>query len=225
MTDRQKNCTKSQITKSHPETKAIVKKFTEAETRNMIKEYLKADCDPNVIFKNAAKQLETYTGSNNKKEVEKIKKELVENSDKHLMALGLETHYALAEMTAVRYRPLVIEVARQIEKEYDCKTPSEKVLTEIVAGAYVKIIEFSKRFNDCTNIEFLSNEKNGYYTMLSKEVDKAHRQLIMALTTLKQIKNPPVEFNVKAKTAFLAQNQQINAVNNPVQQDENINPK
>ena len=61
--------------------------------------------------------------------------------------------------------------------------------------------------------------------MLSKEVDKAHRQLIMALTTLKQIKNPPVEFNVKAKTAFLAQNQQINAVNNPVQQDENINPK
>ena len=71
----------------------------------------------------------------------------------------------------------------------------------------------------------ISSEKNGYLAILSKELDRAHRQLITALTTLRQIKNPPIEFNVKAKTAFVAQNQQINAINNPIQQNENIEPK
>jgi len=196
------------------ETTAIIKKYTPEEARNWIKDCLKADCDPDVIFRNAAEQIYVYR-SDNKKEAEKANKELLENSDKHLMALGLETHYAIAETTDSRFRPLVIEVARQIEKEYGCKTPSEKILVETIAGAYGRIIEYSKKLECCTRLNYLSTEANGYYTMLSKELDRAHRQLLTALTTLKQIKNPPFELNVKAKTAFVSQNQQINVENPP----------
>lgn len=218
------NPSNAKLVKKQPEPKEIAKKFTPDEVRDLVKKSLKADCDPDQIFQTAAEKI-TIIASGSKKEADKAEKELMEISNKSLMPLGLETHYALAETIDTRYRPLVIEVARQIEKEYNCETPTEKILAETIAGTYGKIIEYSKQLECCTRLEYLSNEKNGYYAMLSKELDRAHRQLITALTTLKQIKSPPIELNVKAKTAFVAQNQQINAVNNPVQQDENINPK
>lgn len=204
--------------------KEITKKLTTEEVRDLVKKALRADYDPDKILQTATDKIIAIV-SGNRKKTEKATKELIEISNKSLMSLGLETHYALAETIDTRYRPLVIEVVRQIEKEYDCETPSEKILAEIIAGTYGKIIEYSKRLEYCTKIEYLSNEKNGYYAMLSKELDRAHRQLITAFITLRQIKTPPIELNVKAKTAFVAQNQQINAVNNPPQRDENIEPK
>ena len=64
--------------------------------------------------------------------------------------------------------------------------------------------------------------------MISKELDRANRQFITALTTLKQIKAPSLEINVKTKAAFVAQNQQLN-VNptdkNNLNKNENIEPK
>ena len=140
---------------------------------------------------------------------------MIETHNEALIALGLETHYPLADMVGKRYRALAIEVARQIEKEYECKRPSEKLLAQTVAGAYCKIVEYSPHLRGITTDISLSKEKNDYYSMISKELDRAHRQMITTLSTLRQIKNPPIELNVKAKTAFVAQNQQINAVNNP----------
>jgi len=107
-----------------------------------------------------------------------------------------------------------IEFSNQLQKEYDCQTPSEFALVEIIANSYARILDYSRAFNNCQNIEFVSGEKNGYYTMLSKEVDKANRQFISALTTLKHIKSPGFDITVKAKTAFVAQNQQINSIQN-----------
>jgi hypothetical protein len=46
---------------------------------------------------------------------------------------------------------------------------------------------------------------------MGKELDRAERHFFTALNTLKQIKSPMLEMNIHAKTAFIAQNQQINA--------------
>lgn len=195
--------------KGQIESKAVTKELSEIETRDLIRKYLHVDCDPKHILKSAAKQI-TLCQNEDPKEAKKGEKALLENADKYLMALGIGNHYALAETIDGRYRPLIIEFARQIEKEYDCRTPSEIVLVEAIAGAYARIIQYSKKLECCTRVEYLSNEKNGYYTMLSKELDRAHRHLINGLSTLKQIKSPTIEVQVKAKTAFIAQNQQIN---------------
>ena len=106
-------------------------------------------------------------------------------------------------------------------KEYKCQTASEKALAEVIAGAYVRILEYSTKFNCCARITSVSNDINTYYAMLSKEIDRAQRHFITALTTLKQIKAPKLDINVKAKNAFVSQNQQINANQ---KSNENINP-
>jgi len=73
-------------------------------------------------------------------------------------------------------------------------------------------MQYSASFQNIANIEWLSPEKNGLYANYSKEVDRAHRQFMMAITTLKQMKSPTPQINVRTNTAFVAQNQQVNAV-------------
>lgn len=203
--------------------KAVAKRFMIDDVRDLIKE-IHLTCDPDFMLENATEKVNAYLAAP-EKEAKEFKKDMLENHKEALNIFGLETHYPLADMVGKSYRPLVIEVARKIEKEYDCKAPSEKMLAQTIAGVYGKIIEYSRQLTACTQELMISNEKNAFYAMLSKELDRAHRQLITALVTLRQIKHPPMELNVKAKTAFVAQNQQINAVNNPIPQHENIEPK
>ena len=61
---------------------------------------------------------------------------------------------------------------------------------------------------------------------MSKHIDRANRQFITALTTLKQIKMPSLAISVKTKAAFVAQNQQLNVnPSNKNNLNENIKPK
>ena len=206
------------------EKKSLAKDYTPEKIREMIRKDLHITSDPDYILETVTKKVNAYLAASDK-EAEAMKKDMMESHSGVLDSMGLDTHYALATTVSERHRSLVITVARQIEKEYNCKTASEKVLIQLIAGTYGKIIGYSSVMNSNIYELSISNEKNGYLAILSKELDRAHRQLITALSTLRQIKNPPIEFNVKAKTAFVAQNQQINAINNPIQQNENIEPK
>jgi len=126
------------------------------------------------------------------------------------MALGLSTHKPVAETVREEYRTFLIEMIRDIERDYDCKTAIEKALAETIASSYVRTLEFSRDLSLYTQDKNLSHEKNGYCSMLSKEIDRAYRIFLNALMTLKQIKSPTLELNIKAKTAFIGQNQQFN---------------
>lgn len=135
---------------------------------------------------------------------------------KALMVYGLDTHFPLSETIDKEYRPQVIEFSRQLIREYDCKTSGEKALAETVVSAYARILKYSRCLNGALAGEStqIGKQHIEYYLMLSKELDRANRHFIIALTTLKQFKVPSLEISVKAKTAFVAQNQQINATNN-----------
>lgn len=85
---------------------------------------------------------------------------------------------------------------------------------EIVTNSFIRAIDHSRRFNNCLNAgEYLSDERTRYLTMLSKQIDRANRQYLNALTALKQIKAPVIEMNIRTNTAFVSQNQQINVDN------------
>ncbi len=56
----------------------------------------------------------------------------------------------------------------------------------------------------------INQNRTAYISILSKEADRSHRQFLSALMTLKQIKAPTIEMNIKARTAFVSDKQQIN---------------
>jgi hypothetical protein len=78
------------------------------------------------------------SGKNTDKALEEVQVKINSYSEQALMTLGLDNHYVLADSVSEHLRGLAIETARQIEKEYDCKTPSEKILAEMVSSAYVR---------------------------------------------------------------------------------------
>ena len=53
------------------------------------------------------------------------------------------------------------------------------------------------------SIEYLSNEKNGYYSMISKEVEKQSRLYMSAMMTLRALKLPSTQVSIRAKNAFI----------------------
>lgn len=182
--------------------------------------------DPERIMKELSEDvsLQTRIDKFNKK----TRKKTNETVAKALMLYGLDTHYPLAETVGEKYKPLVIEFSHQLIQEYNCQTSSEKALAEIVVGAYSRIIKYSEKMNSCMAQELAMDNRLVYFSYLSKEIDRANRQFLTAFTTLKQLKTPPLKINVKTKTAFIAQNQQLNT--NSSNQDnsnknENIKPK
>jgi hypothetical protein len=146
---------------------------------------------------------------------------------KALAAYGLYTHVPLEESVAEEYRPLVAEFSHQLVQDYDCKTSGEKALAETVVSAYIRILTYSRRLGGAVTGKStqIGKQHIEFYLMLGKELDRANRHFITALTTLKQLKAPSLEINVKTQTAFVAQNQQINATKNLHNKDEIIDPK
>lgn len=209
------------------ESGAIIEKMTIEEAKDFINQVAFMDGDPTLIMKELSENLlpRMKSGKANEEETKKT----TEIIAKALMVYGLETHYPIVETVNQSYRPLAIEFSRQLIKEFDCKTPSEKALAQIVVNAYLRVIDSSRRYNNClAAAEYLSDERTRYLAVVSKHLDRANRQFITALTTLKQIKTPSLEINVKTKTAFVAQNQQLNisppSKDNP-NKNENIEPK
>lgn len=109
------------------------------------------------------------------------------------------------------YRQMASDMTERLVEEYDCQTVTELNLAKMAALSYVKALDYGERFRYCMDLEFHSSEHNGFYAMLGKEIDRANRLFISAITTLKQFKAPALNINVTAKNAFVANNQQINA--------------
>jgi hypothetical protein len=117
----------------------------------------------------------------------------------------------LAESVSSRHVISVINFYRDLIAEYNCKTPSEKSTAQLVANAHVRVLEYSRTMEYCRSSTEVTSETNGYWAIISKELDRANRQYISALIILKQLKTPNFQINVMTKNAFLAQNQQVNS--------------
>jgi len=126
------------------------------------------------------------------------------------MVLGLETHVPLLRSVTEEYRPLMVEISNCLQNEFKCETTSEKMLVHLIANAYFRINSLTGRMVHTMELDRASPTLNGFYTVLSKELDRAGRQFTSALLTLRQLKNPHTDIKLKANVAFVAQNQQLN---------------
>ncbi|EKD44368.1 MAG: hypothetical protein ACD_71C00161G0003 [uncultured bacterium (gcode 4)] len=121
------------------------------------------------------------------------------------------THRFLAEIPRdERDKTAMIEFTQDLIDEYDCKTKLEQSLCEVIASSYFSIMKAMSYMQNIYNITHLSNEKNGYYSLISKELEKQNRLYLNALMTLRAIKSPFGNISIKTKTAIIGTNQQFN---------------
>lgn len=195
--------------KEQPNTRPA-KVISGKEARSIITKGFVADNDPSRIMEKVGKLLTRYHSASSDGERKKVEDELVDIHGQAASVISLDNHYCLGETTTKALRPLAIELCKQIIKEYECKTASEKTLAELAAAAYIKVIRYSTTLKNAYDHDYINSELNKFISVTSNEIDRAYRQYLAALTTLKQIKAPHIAINIKTHTAFMANNQQLN---------------
>lgn len=183
--------------------------------KKLLAKYLLFTDHPDSVIKDFKEAREAYSKDRNKETTKKFE----ELFSKVSMTIGLDTHMPLLCAVNDDYRSLAIEFANTLTEEFSLTTPSEKALVEIIAVSYVRCMVLSRQLTSTLRLGQTSQNINGFYAAVSKDLDRAHRQYISALTLLKELKSPPIKVNVKTNNAFIAQNQQLNS-----QPYENNNP-
>lgn len=147
-----------------------------------------------------------------RKEQQQIEEEALKEVSAVMYGFEAETHIALMEGFIERYQGGAKEMCKQFIRDFDCKNSVEKILAETATIAFMRYLDTSRRFNGClTANENITPNLTGFLTMLSKQMDRSHRQYLTTIATLKQLKSPNIEMNIRTKNTFVAQNQQINA--------------
>lgn len=192
------------------------KKITQQEAKEFFLEYGKALADPEIMLKDFAVKFMPQIHSQ-----EKIDEEMVKKISDLSLALSIETGFMLMKSVDKQYHSLALQIRRDLQEEFACKTTSEKMLVDLAVNSFIRNLCYSDRMGQIQG--HIGKEYNNYRNYFSKEIDSAHRQFISTIETLKFIKQPTMKVNIKTNNAFLAEKQQFN--NNRTQKDENIAPK
>ncbi len=185
--------------------------YTIKETEHVLLNRLGTSHDPRIVMKQASEVLSEYLKDKQEIPDEGIDASVHIKVDRALSLLNLDNHHLLLQTVGERYKGFLLEMCRQITEEYSCATASQKALAQMAASAYVRSLEYGDKLNGQIGINWHDKALNAYTAILSKEVDRAYRQFVSAMTLLKQMKAPELSVNIKTNTAFVAQNQQINA--------------
>jgi hypothetical protein len=119
-----------------------------------------------------------------------------------------ENGVLLTESLKDEYKTFAIDFSRNIQKEYDCTTPSQKATAESIACAYCRILQSSAMMSRYLAKGSVTDYGLKYLAIMSKELDRAQRHYTTALQTLYMLKQPPLSVTVKANIANIA-NQQV----------------
>jgi hypothetical protein len=197
--------------------KQLSKEFTADDVRQYLKE---------LTYEGHSKPLLEKVGDSLAKNPDiQTNNELSELLQKALPVMNLDNHVLLYNSTTETYKSFLIEFTTLLAKEYNCSSPSEKALVELTASAYIRSIQYTKMLSDNNHGEQpLTSDRNGFYSFLSKEIDRAQRQFVTGLQMLKQLKSPSIPVTIKTTTAFIAQNLQVNS-NDRSNDNEINNPK
>lgn len=177
-----------------------------------IRAYLKNNklqIDPENVLREADKEFNS--GVNGNVEVSKDS-----TLFKAMTLVEFENGTLMYTVVPEQYRTFAIDMMRQLQKEYNCTLPSEKATTELITLSFVRILELQRRINGYIN-DSMSKTDISYFAVLSKELDRANRQYLSALHTLRMLKQPSLNVNIKTNTAIVGQNQII-------QENQNVKP-
>lgn len=185
-------------------------KQMEKGVREYSNSLIKSRADPDLIVNNIAAEICKIPDGPER--MPAIRKLIGDRGDELAMGKGVGEQFALTNVVAKEFSPLLISFARQLIEEYKCVGPSEKAMAEVAAAAYVRILQYSEVFSTVKNGQSITNEKNGFYNNISKELDRAHRHFESAVSMLKQMKVPTMNLKVHSKNTFIADKQQFNNV-------------
>lgn len=124
-------------------------------------------------------------------------------------AFSIETGHVLIESVRKDYRDLAIQLKQDIQEEYNCSTSLEKALVDQIVNSYIRKLSCSVRLEGQES--YIDSDLIKYRNHLSTEIDRAHRQFLSGLETLKAIKSPKLDIKLKTENAYIAEKQSINA--------------
>ncbi len=131
------------------------------------------------------------------------------------MIHGLQNGIWVANVSYEKYNSSLFKMREDVVKTYSCNTPMELMLADRIVASYWRSMRCDSMLN-----RLIEKEDGGYtyndQTMriireLGKNLESANRLLNMNMILLKEMKQPKLDVRVKANTAFIAQNQQVNA--------------
>ncbi len=182
------------------------KKYGVADAKDFILHSTNASSNPNENLSRFAKKY--LPAVLNGKLDEKTEEGMLKSIGELSMTFSQETGYVLMNSLENDYHGLAFQMKKDLQQEFNCIKPSEKALVDIIVNAYVRKLTYSNKME--RNQKYLGSEQDGYRNYLSKELDRAHRQFLSALETLKAIQQPAMKVNIKTNTAFVGENQQFN---------------
>ncbi len=184
---------------------ALLKKYFPGMRHPAIKD------DPDYVFKTVLKNLSNLPDDidTNSTVESYIHGELYDL----LMATGVGTQFASARAVPYRYKALFISFTRQLIEEYKCDGSSQIAVAEMAASAYVRAIKIQGEMVSMpSQIDLMTPESNRYYSILSKDLDRAERHFITAVGMLKHMNTPQVSVKINTQNAFIADKQQFNKI-------------
>ena len=110
-----------------------------------------------------------------------------------------------------QYKTFGVDMMRQLQKEYNCTTISEKATAELATISYIRTLGVQSRINSYLGKGELTEIGVKFLAVMSKELDRANRHYLTAIQALRLLKQPPMQIKVSADTAIIGQNQVVQA--------------
>jgi hypothetical protein len=184
-------------------------KHTDQEMKELCLKYMKySNYDPQKALKAFGEGIQKMRQEKDEKRMRGILADLNENSNKVLNALSLESKYKLLESVPAVDRSFALQMSRDLELEFEVKSPTEKALVQMATLAFCRIQRYAQLCWRHDKPNSISNEANQLISIYAKELDRANRQFITTIQVLKQFKAPPLNIRVNTQNAFVAHNQQ-----------------
>lgn len=191
----------------HKTEKSVSEISANKDIRELMNQVSIAD-DPVSILKDAKKEIES-----SEKGVSSKSASWESTLCKAMSLFEFDKGVLMSSAVPERLRTFSIDFSRNLQKEYKCEAPSEKATAELVAINFVRTLDIQTRINSYLGRGEITDMGVRYLAVLSKELDKANRHYLNSLQTLKMIKLPALEVNIKTQTAIVGQNQLIQANN------------
>jgi hypothetical protein len=200
--------------------KKEIVRYDAERAKSIVMSVLSFEGNKDALLKELSEEIIPVCSSKNEEEKEGALKKFSSKSMDLLRIIESESHVGLMEAFNVGYRGLSADMTKTLIREFGCSNEAEKALAELAVNAYIRVIDNSRRLNNEFEATSITPNRNVYIANLSKQVDRAHRQFISSILTLKQLKSPQIEMSIKANTAFVSNNQQVN-----VSKNETITPQ
>ena len=181
-----------------------IKRYTVQEARSFVLESTSVLVDPNELLGKFANEYMPVVFSCD----DGRQKEISEKISELALAFSSETGFMLMKSVGEEYRSLALQMKRDLQEEFDCKTVSERMLVDLMVNSYIKKLRYSDKMEH--NQKYIGHKYDGYRNYRSKEIDRSYRQFTSSLEILRFLRQPAIKVSIKTNNAFVGENQQFN---------------